>query len=428
MNPAEEFDCQKLLEQAKLLEKQDLAKSLKTYEKVLSIDSRHPSALNAAGRLAYQLGQQTQALTHWQNLVQIQASAKTWANIGSIHSHLNQFTEAESSLEQALILDANLEQAHYQMALVLLKQQSFEPALKHIQVAWPKYGKKFAESILQSALALMQKKNYSLAEAYFALACQVDVTLSKRKDQIFALRANCALFINDSVNAQKLFIQANQLAPHPLTYTWPQICALPYIYQNQEHILASRDQFGQQLHSFEKEVERAIKNKENLLPVLESACPAFLLSYQGFANVDLMRKTGQIFTRILNSQQRFAQCQHKIGSNKKIRVGFVSSFFYNHSITLCYGERIKHMAQQADFEVVCISLASRHDSKTQWLKENVQEFVALSSPIKFQDILDLKLDILIYTDIGMEAKTYQLALHRLAPIQILVSGHPETRI
>jgi predicted O-linked N-acetylglucosamine transferase (SPINDLY family) len=41
-------------------------------------------------------------------------------------------------------------------------------------------------------------------------------------------------------------------------------------------------------------------------------------------------------------------------------------------------------------------------------------------------IADARLDILIYPEIGMDSQTYLLAFSRLAPVQCVMSGHPDT--
>src|SRR5262249_36956635 len=43
-----------------------------------------------------------------------------------------------------------------------------------------------------------------------------------------------------------------------------------------------------------------------------------------------------------------------------------------------------------------------------------------------QTIADQKLDVLFYSDIGMDSHTYSLAFHRLARVQCVTWGHPVT--
>ena len=47
-------------------------------------------------------------------------------------------------------------------------------------------------------------------------------------------------------------------------------------------------------------------------------------------------------------------------------------------------------------------------------------------PTARRQIAELGLDILLYADIGMSAFTHSLAYSRLAPIQCVTWGHPQT--
>src|SRR5256885_1044518 len=46
--------------------------------------------------------------------------------------------------------------------------------------------------------------------------------------------------------------------------------------------------------------------------------------------------------------------------------------------------------------------------------------------IDSRPLLNHAVDVLVYTDIGMDTTTYSLAFSRLAPVQCVTWGHPET--
>src|SRR4029079_4976610 len=62
------------------------------------------------------------------------------------------------------------------------------------------------------------------------------------------------------------------------------------------------------------------------------------------------------------------------------------------------------------------------------LQAAADRYVVLSRdlPLAPQAILQNSVDVLIYTDIGMDPTTYSLAFARLAPVQCTTWGHPET--
>jgi protein O-GlcNAc transferase len=70
----------------------------------------------------------------------------------------------------------------------------------------------------------------------------------------------------------------------------------------------------------------------------------------------------------------------------------------------------------------------REDETSKFIRAHSDRSVALPRTLDAarRVIAELKLDILFYQDIGMELFTYFLAFSRLAPVQCLSFGHPDT--
>lgn len=399
--------------------------ALKWFERALELAPEQPLALKLAGNLAYQLKDFNRALEHWIRLSKLAPTAQLLTNIGGLQLKSGQFALAADSLRQALNVQADFEAAQYQLVYVLLRQQAFEEALNHLESVLDKHPE-LSETVLDAGLILLQKHHLLLAERYLELCCKSSAKLSKERHEIYALLAECALYRVDQPKLQQYYQLAQACAPHPLTYSWSRLRSLPYIYESHEHLESVRQNFREGLNDLVHEVDQALAAKEDLLHLLKTASPAFLLAYQGQDNRELMETIGQVWHKILKTSKRLITTGHKPQAGRRIRLGFISSFFYNHSVLKCYGQRIIDCASHEAFEVSCIYLGERTDKQTLWLKDKVQHFIHFKGIPHPQMIADLELDILVYTDIGMELKTYQLAFHRLAPIQIVISGHPET--
>jgi protein O-GlcNAc transferase len=113
---------------------------------------------------------------------------------------------------------------------------------------------------------------------------------------------------------------------------------------------------------------------------------------------------------------------------QRIRVGFLSAYMNNHTIGKLYQGYIRHLDRNR-FEVVMIHLAkSRQDAFRQNLDELADKVVTLPANIKGQQqaVAAEQLDVLFYPDIGMAPSTYFLAYARLAPVQAVSWGHPNT--
>lgn len=123
------------------------------------------------------------------------------------------------------------------------------------------------------------------------------------------------------------------------------------------------------------------------------------------------------------------------GRDSRVTVGFVSRFFYRHSV----GNLLLGMAQRLSrkrYRVVVFSVGGGRrrgadqdpDEVAQSFRELADEFVELSTDLaqSREAITQRNLDVLVYPEIGMCPLTYFLAFSRLAPLQAVWWGHPDT--
>src|SRR5207245_339131 len=70
----------------------------------------------------------------------------------------------------------------------------------------------------------------------------------------------------------------------------------------------------------------------------------------------------------------------------------------------------------------------RDDANGRFIRQHADRFVEVSRhlPTARAQVTAAGLDVLFYTDIGMDATTYTLAFSRLAPVQCVTWGHPLT--
>lgn len=118
--------------------------------------------------------------------------------------------------------------------------------------------------------------------------------------------------------------------------------------------------------------------------------------------------------------------QHK---TSKIRVGYISRNFYKQAVGFYMVNRIIHHDKN-NFETVVFSLGEQQDEISKLFAEYSDEYKIFPDVANYNAIIDAivnsHLDILVYTDIGMDAVTYILAGLRLAPVQCAMAGHGTT--
>jgi protein O-GlcNAc transferase len=157
----------------------------------------------------------------------------------------------------------------------------------------------------------------------------------------------------------------------------------------------------------------------------------FYLAYHGDSNAELQRKTARLVLQSLPSLTFTAPhcaARSRPAGAGKIRVGFISAFLYEHSIGRVARGLISELSREI-FEVTVLRIMpSTRDQLTERLAQSADRFIELDPDYRVarEQIAALGLDVLFYQDIGMERTSYLLAFARLAPVQCVSFGHPDT--
>ena len=156
--------------------------------------------------------------------------------------------------------------------------------------------------------------------------------------------------------------------------------------------------------------------------------PLFPFSYHNKNNLELSLKTN----KLLNSCYPELQEKFEINKNvnKKIKIGFISEFFKNHTIANLYKGLIINL-DNSKFDKYIFNLQGRNGLDQELIEEEKKnKLKVIQLPNKFKEkinlILKQNLDTIFYPDIGMSTDLYYLTFLRLAKFQITSWGHPET--
>ena len=166
-------------------------------------------------------------------------------------------------------------------------------------------------------------------------------------------------------------------------------------------------------------------------PVHGLGGPVFFLAYQGLNDRDLQVRLADMAALACPDLLFIApHCRQPRPVSRKsgrLRVGFLSSNFYNHTIgKLNLG--LVRQPSRVDFQVVLFRFPGPDDAPARAFQKSADQVVTLSRKLEKarQEVAEQELDILYYADIGMDALTYYLAFSRLAPVQCVTWGHPVT--
>tara|TARA_B100000287_G_C20639514_1_gene782955 strand:- start:307 stop:1980 length:1674 start_codon:yes stop_codon:yes gene_type:complete len=179
-----------------------------------------------------------------------------------------------------------------------------------------------------------------------------------------------------------------------------------------------------------KKIEQAISDNSLELTIDDQFLdpPMFYYTYDNEDNLELSKKLYQLFRKSYSElQQNFKVEQN---DSKKIKIGFVSEFFNNHTIEKLFKGLIFNL-DKSKFDINVFYFDNGKGFSDEFLEnEKKDNLKNLQLPKLFKDqinlILKQNLDIIFYPDIGMSSRLYYLSFLRLAKFQITSWGHPET--
>jgi len=164
-------------------------------------------------------------------------------------------------------------------------------------------------------------------------------------------------------------------------------------------------------------------------PVTEVIATQFYLAYHGMNNREIQEEVARLHLAACPGLSWQApHCKTPRKQPGRIRVGFISSFMHDHSIGKTTRGLVEKLSRKK-FELYALLVKPvPEDWTSHFIRDHADHWRAV--PLKLEEarhqIADLELDILFYQDIGMDPFTYFLAFSRLAPIQCVTFGHPDT--
>tara|TARA_B110000503_G_C7123638_1_gene403625 strand:+ start:92 stop:1765 length:1674 start_codon:yes stop_codon:yes gene_type:complete len=250
------------------------------------------------------------------------------------------------------------------------------------------------------------------------------IELGKDSIQIFILKFKTLKKL-DEIKKLKLHInnnlQSKDLKPkykiiHDFLY--------PLFFEDQSNIDKTRLEFNSSLdeHIKRNKIELTIDG-DIINP------PIFNLSYDQYENLELNKKIVILYRKIYPElNQNFVKTNY----NKKIKIGFISEFFTNHTIGKLY-QGIIFKLDQSKFEIVIFHSNNTKKSiifdqfKRAEITHNIKNIIL---PNKFQEKINIidkeNLDITFFPDIGMSTEFYFLSYIKFTKAQFTSWGHPIT--
>ena len=377
-----------------------LAEAEARYRQLLAREARHPDALHYLGLLAYQRQEYDAAARLIGESIAVKSDdPAARSNYGNALTMLRRLDDAEAAFRSAVALDARFADAWFNLANVLREQQRFadaDAAYRRVIELRPDHAAAFNNL---ANLLRMQGRNREASEAFVHLG-------------------NILQEIGRTADAANAYRQAQASWPGPVSEVKLAFLT-PVIPASVAEIDATREQLRTGL-------TRLAAQRVALEDPLRGASNAiFYTGYHGRNDRELREAFADFY---LGAHPHLAwrapHCEGYAGAGDRIRIGFISKFLLpEHPMTKLFGG-VAETLDRNRFEVSVFRFdplegnPSFGASRTIVLPDDLDRARRI--------IADARLDVLFYTDIGMDPTTYFLAFARLAPVQCVTFGHPVT--
>lgn len=349
-------------------------------EQALQTDPANPVFHLARGNALMADGRYAEAIACYLNALRLSPDlADAHLNLGAALFSLERWAEAESSLLEALRINPGLAEAHNNLGNICMSTDRLAQAETAYRQAID-INPEFSDAHLNLGNLLRKQADIDGARHHYAQAIMVNPS--------DCLRIKMATM-------------------------------LPPIYASVAEMHLRRAKLTEALSVLEN-APLAPCN-----PLKGGGGNNFYLVYQGEDDREIQERLARLYRQVY----RHSHGAERVASQgRKIRVGFVSSFLRDHTIGELNRGIIANLSREL-FEVSVFSIGNYQDPIAASIAQCADRYHALPNRDlrALEDfIAQQQMDVLLYTDIGMEPVSYFLAFSRLAPVQCVTWGHPVT--
>jgi len=401
--------------------------AINSFNAAIKINPNYAEGYNNLGNVFFELSNFDKSLECYKKAIKIFPKfSDAFNNLGNIYFKKGELDNAIDNYESAILhgdkSDLNQDKPYYNLGNIFRELENYKKSIGYYKKAI-NLNPKSIDAYLNLSISLY--KDGSLEEA----TALCEKLLEKDPKNIKAIN-NLGEF-NQEIGNEDLSLsyykKALEIDPANLRSMWLLMNTFPIIYKNSEQINFYKEHFDKNLNFIENLLNKDFKfTKKQILNALDSSTN-FYLHYHGDNIINLQKRYGVAIQKLTKSI--YPQFHKKIEykrSDESIKVGFVSSFFYNHVISKLFKNWIIKLDKKK-FKTFVYHIGSSSDHITNSIRENSNTFFHQTNiDDAINQISSDKLDILIFLDIGMVPKMQIIGSLRLAPIQCCAYGVPVT--
>ncbi|MBI5485075.1 MAG: tetratricopeptide repeat protein [Deltaproteobacteria bacterium] len=369
--------------------------------------------LNEAGRLKEAEACYRQAITLKPDF------AEAYCNLGKTLADMGRMAEAVTCYQQSTALKPDSAGTHFNLGITLEKLErpdEAEAAYRRAIALKPDYPA--AHNNLGNTLSELGR--LTEAEASYRRA----IELRPEYADAFSNLGGALRELGRLEEAEGCYRRAVALKPEVPHFSYMAELLLPKILPSGASIAAWRDRFRSGINRLEAHEQMLSDPAGKLTPL------TFHLAYHNEDDRPIMTELCRLFRSkapVLNFVAPHLP-DWQVPVDRRIRIGFCSQHLTHHTIGKLYQGLLQKM-DRSRFEV---TLFHTHEAKNDLFRDALNKFAdkGVQLPPELlkqqQAMAEERLDVLFYPDIGMSSATYFLAYARLAPVQVVSWGHPDT--
>ena len=357
----------------------------------------------------------------------MERSAEELFHEGAAHAQSGRLAEAIDAWERAVELRPDLAEAHFNLGAAHRDRGELPEALEAYRRA-AELRPNWADAQLAFGALLRELGRPDAAVEHLSQALALQPDLAEAHMEL----GNALTPTGDWRAALGHYQRAMRLRPEDAKARWAHAMAqLPALEEPGVDSDERRSAFARELAGLEEWL-RARPRADAYAAV--AVHQPFFLAYQEKPNRELLARYGQLCAGLMRDWQARAGLEPRATRRGgPIRVGIVSAHVYHHSVwsvpTRGWVERLsRRRFFRRRFELHLFHLGAQRDTETRFAQSQAAFFEQGVHGFEYwaERIHAAALDVLIYPEVGMDATTARLAALRLAPVQAVSWGHPET--
>lgn len=409
------------------LENKSYENAILDYNYSIKLDNRHSDSYSNLSIIYKNCNELEQALFHINKAIYLNKNEKYLTNRATIYEMKNLFNSAIADLNEAISININFKEAHYNLGCIYYKINNFLKAISCFNNTL-QLDKFYFNALLNLGLAYKHLNNYSLALKAFFKAIEINPS-----DYVSYLNIGTVYFaINDFKNANLYYIKALQLCNNSSE-----------LFLNIGSLLLEEKKYKEAIQNYC--ISLSLSTNQHFLLGILLFTKSLICDWNDF-NILLQQLKDRILLNLNNyhpfpllslfddpqvqyvNSKKFSNSSNLVKNkftnnyyNNKIRVGYFSPDFKDHAVSYLTAE-IFELHNKDYFEIYAFSLINHSTSSLRnRLISAFDDFLEVEHLDNFAIknlCFDLKIDIAVdlagYTKNARE----NLFSQQLAPVQI----------